>query len=333
MRTMDNLDLRGRAILEHLPDLVLICDTQGRIDWVGPSARSQALEPSGLLGRSVFDSIHADDRDRVRESLARAVEAPAKAVTVLGVRMTLGSGGTAFFDQTLTYLPDTPGIEGLLLLSRPSLESDEPRSPPAADAASEQAVGVREERLRQVVRLSGIGMFDHDHVTGEIYWSPEQRQIYGWGAEEPVLFSRSGLSPSETWNLIHPDDRQRLLAAIEHAHHAPDGQFEIDYRIIRRDGTLRWISSRSQTFFSGEGRARRALRTIGAVQDITERRAAERELRFNQTAVQRSNTSIYWITPGGQVTYANEHACQSLGRTRAELIGLHVWDFDPDFSP
>jgi PAS domain S-box-containing protein len=330
---MDNLDLRGRAILEHLPDLVLICDSQGRIEWVGPTAGSQEAEPSKLTGRSAFDFIHAADRDRVRESLRRALGQPAKPLTVLGVRMTVGSTGTAFFDQTLTYLPDAPGIGGLLLLSRRSLESEELRVAPEEETASERALREREERLRQAVRLTGIGIFDHDHVTGEIYWSAEQRQIYGWGAEEPVLFSRSGLSPSETWNLVHPDDRQRLLAAIEHAHNAPDGQFEITYRIIRRDGTLRWLSSRSQTFFSTGGTGRCPLRTIGAVQDITERLAAERELRFAQTAVERSNTSIYWITPDGEVTYANEHACQSLGRTRDELVGLHVWDFDPDFSP
>jgi len=330
---MDNLDLRGRAILEHLPDLVLICDTQGQIDWVGPSAGSHSVEPSGLLGLSVFDFIHADDRDRVRESLLSALEKPAKPVTVPSVRMAPGHGGTAFFDQTLTYLPDTPEIGGLLLLCRRSIETAEPPSAPGSDDAIEPALREREERLRQAVRLTGIGIFDHDHVTGEIYWSPEQRQIYGWGPEEPVLFSRAGVSPSETWSLIHPEDRQRLLAAIEHAHGDPDGQFEIDYRIIRRDGTMRWLSTRSQTFFAGQGQGRRPLRTIGAVQDITERRAAERQLRFTQTAVERSNTAIYWITPGGRITYANEHACQNLGRTRDELIGMHVWDFDPDFSP
>src|SRR6516165_10706492 len=57
---------------------------------------------------------------------------------------------------------------------------------------AERALRESEERLRQVVRLSGIGLFDHDHVTGEIYWSPQQREIYGWGPDEPVLFSRSG---------------------------------------------------------------------------------------------------------------------------------------------
>jgi len=330
---MDNLDRRGRAILEHLPDLVLICDSQGRIDWVGPSLRSHLAEPSGLTGRNVFELVHAADRDRVRETVLRALEKPASPVTVPGVRMTAGPGGTASFDQTLTYLPDTPGIAGLLLLARPSIQTRTEPVAPGTIPLESRAGGAGEERLRQAVRLTGIGIFDHDHVTGEIYWSAEQRQIYGWGAEEPVLFSRSGVSPSETWSLVHPQDRERLLAAIEHAHHAADGQFEIEYRIIRRDGTLRWLSSRSQTFFSNEGSNRRPVRTIGAVQDITERRAAERELRFTQTAVERSNTSIYWITPSGQVTYANEHACQSLGRTRDELIGLYVWDFDPDFSP
>jgi two-component system cell cycle sensor histidine kinase/response regulator CckA len=138
-----------------------------------------------------------------------------------------------------------------------------------------------DERLRQVIRLSNIGVFEHDHGTDELYWSPEQREIYGVGAQEPLTFTRqpSGSSSGHfhTWSLIHPQDRARVAAAMQQAHAGDDGLFDLEYRIVRRDGIERWIATRSQTFFRGEGTARRAVRTIGATQDITDRKRMDAE--------------------------------------------------------
>src|SRR5205814_7706223 len=49
---------------------------------------------------------------------------------------------------------------------------------------AEHALGQSEERLRQVIRASNIGVFDLDFVGKNIYWSTEQRAIWGWGANE-----------------------------------------------------------------------------------------------------------------------------------------------------
>jgi len=140
-----------------------------------------------------------------------------------------------------------------------------------------------DERLRQVIRLSNIGVFEHDHATDEIYWSPEQRDIYGVGPQEPLTFTRApaanGPAPGDchTWSLIHPDDRPRVAAAMQRAHAGDDGLFDMEYRIVRRDGSERWIATRSQTFFTGAGAARRAAKTIGATQDITDRKKGDAE--------------------------------------------------------
>jgi len=198
---------------------------------------------------------------------------------------------------------------------------------------AERALRQNEERLRQVLRVSRIGIFDHDHDSGEIYWSPEQREIYGWGPDELVTFSDIAGSGPKTWNLIHPEDRERVGAALKRAHTTEEGPFDIEYRVVRRDGNIRWVTTRSQTFFEGEGDARRAVRSIGAVQDITERKLAERQLELTQASVDKSNIAIFWLSPTGQVTYGNERACQSLGLTPQELIGQFVWDFDPDYTP
>jgi PAS domain S-box-containing protein len=138
-----------------------------------------------------------------------------------------------------------------------------------------------DERLRQVIRLSNIGIFEHDHATDAVHWSPEQREIYGIGPEESVGFTRQPgqgtASGFQTWSLIHPDDRARVAEALQNAHSGEDGLFDLEYRIVRRDGSERWIATRSQTFFKGCGEARRPVRTIGATQDITDRKKLDAE--------------------------------------------------------
>lgn len=193
---------------------------------------------------------------------------------------------------------------------------------------AERALRRNEERLRQVIRVSHIGIFDHDHRTGEVYWSPEQREMFGCGPDEKVTFP--DLPP--TWNQIHPDDRDRVAKAVERAHESEEGPFDIEYRLLRRDGNERWVSNRSKTFFEGEGPARHPVRTVGAIEDISERKRAERQLKLTQAAVDQASVGVFWLNSKGQVTYANDCACKSLGLSLQDLIGQHVWDFDPDFA-
>ena len=137
---------------------------------------------------------------------------------------------------------------------------------------ADRALQENEQLLRQVVRVSQLGIFEHDHLANLIYWSPEQRKIHGWNADEPVTL-RAFLAS------VHPDDQARIAAAVERAHDpAGDGSYDVEHRIIRR-GEIRWIVTRSQTFFAGEGTARHAVRTVGADLDMTERKRAEAELQ------------------------------------------------------
>lgn len=128
-----------------------------------------------------------------------------------------------------------------------------------------------EERLRQAIRVSQTGIFDHDHLANTVYWSPEQRAIYGIASDETVTLENF-------FARVHLEDREKIVEAVRHAHDPTgDGLFDVEHRIIRHDG-VRWVSTRSQTFFDGEGQARRPVRTVGAVMDITDRVRAEEKV-------------------------------------------------------
>jgi PAS domain S-box-containing protein len=147
--------------------------------------------------------------------------------------------------------------------------------------AAETARRESEERLRQAVRVSHIGIFDHDHLRDSIYWSPEQRDNYGWSLDEPVTLEAF-------LACVVPEDRTLLAAAIQRAHDpAGDGQLNVEHRIIHRDGAVRWLTIRAQTVFDGAGETRRPVRTVGAVLDITERKQAEMQIRQLNTELEQ----------------------------------------------
>jgi two-component system, cell cycle sensor histidine kinase and response regulator CckA len=72
---------------------------------------------------------------------------------------------------------------------------------------------------------------------------------------------------------------------------------------------------------------------VGISRDISERKAAERSLRLTQFSIDRSVDSMFWISPSGEILYANDAACHTLGYDREELVGSTVTDIDPDFTP
>ncbi len=139
----------------------------------------------------------------------------------------------------------------------------------AASRQTEQALRESEQRIDLVAQAGQVGMFEHDHHTDTLYWSPILRSIYGIGMEEPATLARYHA-------LVHSDDRDRIVSSVRRAH-APsgDGIFEVEHRILRSDGSIRHIHVRSLTLFDGEGAVRQPIRTIGTVVDVTDRKQVE----------------------------------------------------------
>jgi PAS domain S-box-containing protein len=68
------------------------------------------------------------------------------------------------------------------------------------------------------------------------------------------------------------------------------------------------------------------------VRDVTGRIAREEKLRWFQHSVESSPDAVFWLNAKGRFPYVNAQACRSLGYSREELMQLHLWDIDADFS-
>jgi PAS domain S-box-containing protein len=131
------------------------------------------------------------------------------------------------------------------------------------------------DRLRLAQEASGLGIFDRDISSGQLEWDAHTRGICGIEPDERIDF--------ETFMaLVHPDDREKIRAAIEHAiEHAIEytngkSTYITEYRIInRKTHEVRTLVARGRVFFE----AGRATRILGTVQDVTAERTMEAELK------------------------------------------------------
>jgi PAS domain S-box-containing protein len=128
-----------------------------------------------------------------------------------------------------------------------------------------------EERLQLCAATAHMGTFDWDILNDRHVWSPETYEIYGVSPD-------TRLSLDYMAQFIYPGDRKDavLMAGLDPA---GPGEYSMEYRIIRgMDQAIRWVYINTRVFFKGEGPDRKAVRVLGAIQDITERKLAEEAL-------------------------------------------------------
>lgn len=131
----------------------------------------------------------------------------------------------------------------------------------------EEALRRNEQRLRQAQRVGQVGSWTLDLDSDAFEWSHETCHMFGVPEHEPMTFARFR-------DMVHPDDRPRLASAWQAA--LTHGHCEVAHRIVRRSGEIDWVLERAEIQPDPDGRLRHV---VGTVQNITERRRVEAELR------------------------------------------------------
>jgi PAS domain S-box-containing protein len=119
-----------------------------------------------------------------------------------------------------------------------------------------------EERFRQLAEnIREVFWLSDPEKNQILYISPGYEQIWGRSCESLYSFPRSWLDS------IHPDDRERVLVAA--LTKQVDGQYDVQYRIVRPDGLVRWIRDRA---FPVKDTSGTIYRVAGIAEDITEQK-------------------------------------------------------------
>lgn len=138
---------------------------------------------------------------------------------------------------------------------------------------AEQALKRSEQLLRSAQAIAKLGNFEIHEPDGAALWSQQVYDITGRDPDSGAL-----LLEEYAADCVHPDDRTRFLHDWRRGV-ADTGRIDLEYRIVRPDGSTRVVQTLAQTVPSNDAQS---LIVTGTVHDITERKLAEEELRLGQ---------------------------------------------------
>jgi PAS domain S-box-containing protein len=136
--------------------------------------------------------------------------------------------------------------------------------------AAEEALKRSEANLAKAQQIAHLGSYEIGlPFAGDNHWSAEVFRIIGLDPTQPELTVQDYVQ-----RVVHPDDRPRVQHVADELERAPR-PFELEYRIVRPDGSVRHVQSRGESVFDAKGKS---IKLVGTILDITERRRLEREI-------------------------------------------------------
>ena len=213
-----------------------------------------------------------------------------------------------YFDISYSAVRDGTGtVAGVLCIVSETTER----------VLAQRALAKTQERLSYALGASGmIGTFDW-HIPSDTFYSD---------ARFATMFSvdpekgEKGAPLADYLAGIHPDDRDRIAHAVGRAV-ATGEKYVQEYRLLRQDGSVRWIEARGECLYDKSGQP---LRFPGAVVDITEHIQAEEIERWLAAIVESSDDAIVSKDLNGIVTSWNRGAELLFGYRPEEVIGKPI---------
>jgi len=191
----------------------------------------------------------------------------------------------------------------------------------------EEMLRSSQEKLRQALQASGIGLWDWNTETNEVVFSEEWKRQLGY--EETELSNSF-----ETWELLlHPDDHDRAIAYMQGYVRQRQGEYRQEFRLRHKDGTYRWIEARASFVTEADGGQ---IRLLGSQTDITDRKRMEEAVRESEdryrTLVELSPSGVF-VFCEERIVYVNHTGAILMGaRDPKEILQQPMFDFiHPDY--
>jgi PAS domain S-box-containing protein len=167
-------------------------------------------------------------------------------------------------------------------------------------------------RLEQAQRIAHVGYWEHDLATDRLTWSDETYRIGGLQPQERPMVLAALLE------LIHPEDRETVVQAARLALRG-ETRYNVEHRVVRPNGEVRFVHSQGDVTRDAAGRP---CQMFGTMQDITDRKTAEKKIRGQEEEFRQLMDlvpqHIFVQGPDGNLLYANRAALDYYGQTLEE---------------
>ena len=156
-----------------------------------------------------------------------------------------------------------------------------------ADRAAQQ----NQARLELAARAAGLGIWEWRVDTGQMLYSARAKEICGFAPDQEISFA-------DVVAVTHPDDYPFTSAQSRRAlDPRVRDRNPYEYRVVRGDGVVRWVRAHGEAVFEPTADGERAVRYIGTLEDITERREIEERLRASEArlrlAIEAGRTTVW----------------------------------------
>ncbi|RCJ41375.1 histidine kinase [Nostoc punctiforme NIES-2108] len=214
-------------------------------------------------------------------------------------------GTPKWWEVVVSPILDASGqLERILLISRDITERKK----------TELLLQENEARLKLAYKATRSGVWDWDITRNSTHISEEYCNLFGLDpTTEEVSFE-------QLLSLLYPDDRTFANEIVSRTIQQQQEYYETDYRIVHPDG-IRWLAARAKVFYDAAGNA---VRMLGNVQDITDRKQVEDELRQSEERYRylaEAIPQLVWTCDAsGSCDYANQRLCDYIGLTFEQIL-------------
>ncbi|XGW00485.1 MAG: PAS domain S-box protein [Leptolyngbya sp. BL-A-14] len=219
-------------------------------------AAALGYQQEEMIGMSWQQTVHPNDLDIVTATYQQMMVEGKAEVEAMGLRK---DGSTFYTEMVVVAAYDWHDrLIGHHCFTKDITE----RKQAEADLLESQ------ERLKLTLETTQMGIWDYEPHRNIVKWSDSCEQLYGF---EPGMFSGT---KEAFLACIHPDDRASVIQhTVQQSRQATN--YSKEFRIIRPDGSVRWISERSHTFHDDAGNP---VRMLGISMDTTDRKRFEEAL-------------------------------------------------------
>jgi diguanylate cyclase (GGDEF)-like protein/PAS domain S-box-containing protein len=238
---------------------MVITDLTGHFRRVNPAfGRLLGRDPAALVGTAFVALTSPDD---VAPSTVAMQDLVARRTTTASFdkRYRHSDGSSVWVELNVRSLTGADGDVTGFLTQAVDI---------TARKRAQAAVEDERRRLDEAQHVAGLGSFEHDAATGRIEASAELARLF-------ALSDRGEMQIAELMARIHPDDRELVSGAMRSCFR-DRSPIDFLHRLVRPDGTVRWIHARAAWTTGQDGR----VGVVGTVLDITDRRRAEEALEF-----------------------------------------------------
>jgi PAS domain S-box-containing protein len=307
-------EMRFRTVFETAATGIIITSTEGVFVEVNPAFCAMLGRPVEEVRGVTFVSLTHPDDVAGNVEAHRLVMSGERPGLVLEKRYLHKDGSTVWCRLSIaTHRDADDSAIGVIAIAEDI----------TAQRAAREALLMSEERFRLLARATNDAIWDWDLRTNALWWNEGYELLFG--------YDRAQVLPNiSAWNTrVHPEDAARVVGGVHEAIDSGADQWSDEYRFRRADGSYAYVLDRGHIIRQGE----KAIRMIGGMTDLTQRRDAEERLAEQAALLDTAREPIAVKDLEGRFVYWNKGAERTYGWTAAEVAGRKSPDFfalDPE---